>query len=635
VSHNYPLTGTYTVSLTVSGLGGEDTETKVEYIYVHEFLPPVAEFSADPISGTKPLEVAFTNVSTGTYDTCLWDFGDDESSTDCNDPSHTYDERGTFDVSLTVSGPGGEDTETKVDYIAVYRRARADFVADPTSGIAPLTVTFEDEGKGDFDNCFWEFGDGGTSDRCGDPDPEHTYQLAGSYTVTMTVSGLGGTDTKVRENYITVYEPVAAGFSGEPLSGTLPLTVTFTNTSTGHYDTCAWDFGDGGTSGQCMNPSYTYTEGGTYTVTLTASGLGGEDTETKVAYVTVYEPPVADFEGVPLSGVVPLTVTFTNLSTGDFDSCAWEFGDGGTSSSCGTVSHNYPLTGTYTVSLAVSGLGGSDSETKVDYIYVHEFVPPEADFSADPISGIKPLAVEFTNLSTGDYDSCLWEFGDGGSSTDCSDPSHTYDDSGLYSVSLTVSGLGGEDTETKTDYITIYEPVAAGFSGEPLSGTRPLTVTFTNLSSGDYDSCLWEFGDGETSSDCEDPSHTYELKGTYTVSFTVSGLGGSDTETKASFITVYEPVTADFSATPLSGTLSLMVEFTNMSTGDFDTCSWDFGDGSTRTNCEDVSHLYTAPGSYTVSLTVSGPGGEDTMTKTDLIVVEKPEALIYMPILLR
>ena len=182
---------------------------------------------------------------------------------------------------------------------------------------------------------------------------------------------------------------------------------------------------------------------------------------------------------------------------------------------------------------------------------------------------------------------------------------------------------------------SVYEPVTAGFSGEPLSGTLPLTVTFSNLSSGDYDTCAWDFGDGSSSAVCGDPEHTYASSGTYTVSLTVSGLGGSDTETKASFITVYEPVTADFSATPLSGTLPLMVEFTNMSTGDYDTCAWDFGDGSESADCKDVSHLYTLAGSYTVSLTVSGLGGEDTMTKTDFVMVEKPEALIYLPIVLR
>jgi PKD repeat protein len=80
-----------------------------------------------------------------------------------------------------------------------------------------------------------------------------------------------------------------------------------------------------------------------------------------------------------------------------------------------------------------------------------------ADFSAAPTDGIGPLAVDFTNLSTGDFDSCDWEFGDGGTSNDCNDPSHVYTLSGVYTVTLTVSGDGGTDSETKMSYITVVD----------------------------------------------------------------------------------------------------------------------------------------------------------------------------------
>jgi len=164
--------------------------------------------------------------------------------------------------------------------------------------------------------------------------------------------------------------------------------------------------------------------------------------------------------------------------------------------------------------------------------------PVDAGFSGSPTSGVAPLAVDFTNESTGDYDTCAWAFGDGGTSADCNDPSHTYTTARVYTVSLAVSGSGGSDTLTRTHYITAYTPVAASFSGSPTSGVAPLAVDFGNESTGDYDTCAWAFGDGGTSADCNDPSHTYTTADVYTVSLAVSGLGGSDTLTRANLITV-------------------------------------------------------------------------------------------------
>ena len=423
-----------------------------------------------------------------------------------------------------------------------------------------------------------------------------------------------------------------ADFSATPTSGVVLLTVDFTNQSTGDYDTCAWDFGDGGTSSDCSNPSHGYTLIGVYTVTLTVSGLGGTDTLIRTNYITVYEPAQADFSASPTSGVAPLTVAFTNQSTGDYDTCSWDFGDGGTSSDCSDPSHDYTSSGVYAVSLTVSGPGGSDTETKAGYITVYEAV--DADFSGSPTSGMAPLTVAFTNQSTGDYDTCAWDFGDGGTSTDCSDPSHGYTSVGVYTVTLMVSGLGGTDTLIRTNYITVYEPAQADFSASPTSGVAPLTVAFTNQSTGDYDTCSWDFGDGGTSSDCSDPSHDYTSSGVYAVSLTVSGPGGSDTETKAGYITVYEAVDADFSGSPTSGMAPLTVAFTNQSTGDYDTCAWDFGDGGTSTDCSDPSHGYTSVGVYTVTLMVNGPGGSDIKTKAEYITV-KERYDVYLPLVVR
>jgi PKD repeat protein len=164
------------------------------------------------------------------------------------------------------------------------------------------------------------------------------------------------------------------------------------------------------------------------------------------------------------------------------------------------------------------------------------YTPVQAAFTAAPISGVEPLMVVFTNTSSGDYTASLWDFGDGLTST-LPSPTHTYTASGSYTVTLTASGPGGTDTVTRSHFITVHGPVQAAFTASPTSGVGPLTVVFTNTSSGDYTASLWAFGDGVTST-LQSPTHTYTTVAVYTVTLTVSGPGGSDTETRARYITV-------------------------------------------------------------------------------------------------
>jgi PKD repeat protein len=114
------------------------------------------------------------------------------------------------------------------------------------------------------------------------------------------------------------------------------------------------------------------------------------------------------------------------------------------------------------------------------------------------------------------------------------------------------------------------------------------------------------------------------------VSLSLSGPFGSDVETRDAYITVYQPPAAAFEAHPPTGFNPLQVHFTNLSTGDFNACQWDFGDSQTSSDCDNPSHTYTAPGLYTVSLAVSGPGGADVLTLPDLIEVE-PMNYLYLP----
>ena len=275
--------------------------------------------------------------------------------------------------------------------------------------------------------------------------------------------------------------PLAANFTAEPKIGPEPLTVQFTDRSTGNITSWLWDFDDGTTSID-RYPIHTFQDPYSYTVSLTVTGPDGSDTETKTAYIQGFTPsiPEADFSKQPISMDAPMTVQFVDESTcpahymsranglivGSMDSAdhggittwLWDFGDSESSEERNPV-HTYKNPGTYTVTLKVIGPAGSDTITKQNYITLMMPSVPVANFIGQPRTGDGPLIVQFTDSSSGYIESRLWNFGDGATSTE-QNPTHTYMYKNIanYTVSLTVTGMGGTDTETKTNYIHLGTP---------------------------------------------------------------------------------------------------------------------------------------------------------------------------------
>ena len=170
-----------------------------------------------------------------------------------------------------------------------------------------------------------------------------------------------------------------AEFLGTPLAGVAPLTVSFSDLSTGTVTGWSWNFGDLATSIQ-QHPTHVYSDPGTFTVSLTVVGPGGATTETKANYVTVGAPsPAAEFSGTPRAGGSPLTVFFTDFSTGNVTSWNWTFGDGG-SSTQPSPAHIYTVAGNYTVSLTVIDNDGGSGNT-TDTVTVTE-APQFVDYQA-------------------------------------------------------------------------------------------------------------------------------------------------------------------------------------------------------------------------------------------------------------
>ena len=277
-----------------------------------------------------------------------------------------------------------------------------------------------------------------------------TYYFAVKAYSSTTESGFSNEDGKTFP--VVVLAP-SASFSANTTSGTAPLTVKFTDSST-NATGWSWNFGDSTTS-TAQSPSKTYSSPGTYTVSLTATGTGGSNTLTKANYITVTAPPVvapvANFTvNPPSQGTTATVFNFADSSTGTVTARSWDFKDGTTSNLQNPVKQ-FTKTGTYNVTLTISP-GGSIATKPITVTEA----PPLVSFSATPTSGPAPLAVNFSNDSSGDIQSWSWSFGDSGTSTVQNPSPHTYDKEGTYTVSLTAtSSTGTKVTKTLVGYVTV------------------------------------------------------------------------------------------------------------------------------------------------------------------------------------
>jgi len=455
------IAGAYVFGLTVTDNESDSAFDDLTLtVFPAVVIPLSAQAEATPLTGTSPLEVAFTGSnSTGEITSYSWDFKDGNTSEETN-PVHTFTDLGSYEVVLIVSDDGGmtdSDTITiNVSEPVVELSAQAE--ATPLTGISPLEVTFTGSGStGEITSYSWDFMDGNTSV---ETNPVHTFSDSGSYEVVLTVSDDGGmtsSDTII----INVSEPVvelSAQAEATPLTGTSPLEVTFTGSgSTGEITSYLWDFKDGNTSDEA-NPVHTFTDPGIYEVVLTVSDDSGM-TNTDTIIINVSEAVSelsAQAEATPLTGTSPLEVTFTGSgSTGGITSYSWDFKDGNTSEETNPL-HTFNDPGSYEVVLKVTDDGGMANTDKI-IINVSEPVSElSAQAEATSLTGTSPLEVTFTGSnSAGEIASYSWDFKDGNTS-DEANPVHTFTDAGNYEVELIVTDLSGE-TSTASIIITVNE----------------------------------------------------------------------------------------------------------------------------------------------------------------------------------
>ncbi len=437
-----------------------------------EILPlPVAQFDFG-INGTA---VQFNNASVDAI-SYLWDFGDGQNSTDAS-TTHSYSESGNFVVTLIASNSCGSDTTMQA--LEIQSFPIANFGAAPTEGCAPLSVIFSNL-SANANSYAWIL-PGASPSFSISASPSVIYNTPGIYDVTLVASNASGFDTLYLKDFIVVQGKPTAAFE----TSAAGLNVRFLNNSTPNAS-YSWDFGDNTTSSD-VAPNHDYALPGIYTVSLTVSNACGSETISKT--ITVGAAPTALFTANTRNGCAPFLVTFTNASTGVYDSLLWAFPGGNPSSSAqSSQAVLYSTPGQYDVKLHISGVLGSSTIEEANYINV--LAPPTAAFTYE-IDGNR---VQFFSNATG-VTSIIWNFGDGASSMDAN-PVHEYASSGVYTVTLNASnaycgravsqtlsiGTSAVEDLQKASILVYPNPVQEVLFVETKNATRPMRCRFLNSS---------------------------------------------------------------------------------------------------------------------------------------------------------
>lgn len=454
-----------------------------------------------------------------------------------------------------------------------------------------------------------------------------------------------------------------ADIQAKPTSGQSALQVNFSSINS--YDpngstlSYSWNFGDETQSTE-ENPVHTFVNNTAnpieFKVTLIVTNAAGVNSLPASVVITVNPAPVnnltpqAKFTASPTSGDVPLVVTFTDQSIPANDGSVistyyWDTGDGNTflKTDNNSFTFEYTRAGKFTPTLKVVDNLKRESNLFVGPEIIVNGVlnnPPSPSFSYAQTSYTPTLKIQFTDTSSdieGPISIWHWDFGDN-QTADVQNPEHIYSASGTYLVTLTVTDSGGLQASVSGQVVVSppgNNPPIANFSYSQQN--RKLTLDFSDTSSdsdGTITTWQWDFGDNSTDT-IQNPSHTYIAAGTYLVTLTVTDNGGKSTSISKNVI-VNPLVNLPPVISNLSGILTSLnpatVKFTETSSdadGYISKWDWNFGDGQTFSTSDialkNPSHIYSFPGIYTITLTVTDdglPDGTDKKTATSSINFE-------------
>jgi len=623
--------------VTITAATGTTVSTcadAVKFVKVSQPSAPLADFSADRVSGGAPLTVHFTDKSLGFVNSWLWSFGDGGSSS-AENPSHTYASPGVYTVSLTATNSVGSNTKTMENYITIVSNSEHIYLCDGYAHdglfISRATRHLADLGAVN-DNGVWVYTNSAKNvtyfiHTVKTPQAmEQALKEEGAHIIFNGHANFGfgatfATAAEVGAQQIdTIYyidDDRFTNFSSDMVS------VKVDGMKYGQaYPNWEPIFKDGSSG---IMP-YTFSEGlppYNYYLTYQVPGdpmvyrielANGRNLE---RFPDASTPAWYSPDGSPPDPVANLEYYITNndpdFNRFDFTG-NWSIGrvpGAGYMGDAGYLGYNYHYTAAGT---------GEKTATWTLLVYYPGVYAALASWFPDPANATNAT---FTVQHAA------------GSSEVTVDQRTTalvnllgvyYYTPGIYTIQLDNAADGRviADAVVLNPLANPEKILQAEFRTNVTSGASPLAVQFVDLSgfyapsdlTGSITERHWNFGDGATSTD-KDPTHTYSTPGIYTVSLRiVDNSGAESTEVKTDFIVVgTEPLLkAEFTSANRLGSDRTVVTFMDQSSGNITGWLWDFGDGGSSTD-QNPSHVYTVPGTYTVSLTITGSGESDTETE--------------------
>jgi len=672
---------TTTYHLMVSdaiGCSGEDSIT----IYVNP-LPDARILNANPVCLNNPSQ--FTDMSvvaSGGITSWLWNFGDGQTSNSQN-PSHTYNNAGNFNISLSVTTNAG-CKDSSFDLTIVNPLPVADAGADAgicpgfnatlngnggmsylwnPGGLTSQSITLSPAATTDYTLIVTD-GNGctGTDMATIDVYPQpvanagqdqsiclgewttlygvggdyyqwspggantQTYNIGPAATTTYTLE-VTNTFGCISTDQVTVQInpiPAAALSSSGPICEDSPVSFNdLSSVSSGNLIAWNWNFGNGVSSSN-QNPTIPYYNPGVFQVSLVVwSDNGCSDTTDFMQ--TIWPKPAAAFVNTNVCDGIP--VDFTNAST-IVDATPltydWDLGDSFTSTSA-SLSHQYASYGSYNAKLVVTSTNGcTDVVNKL--VSVHPL--PTASFASEYACEDAPAVfVNSSTIPTGIISSYYWTFGDNISSTEMN-PTHVYDDYGDYDIRLRVASDHGCPDSTDGAIRVAPKPLVDFLTENSCLG---YVINLTDGSQGVTGPVIayqWTFGDGNTSND-QNPVHLYAAPGWYEVGLTaISDSGCKNTLIRPNALEIYAPPVPQFisNATDANDIYPLVKFFNQTPSAEY--YFWNFGDGDTSMAFS-PQHLYADVGTYDVQLIAVDYRGcvDSTIVRIEI----KPTSNVYIP----
>ncbi len=523
-----------------------------------------------------------------------WNFGDGNFSTQVN-PIHTYAQNGTYTVCLTINDSICSDS---ICYTISIQNNIPNCMADFYTIQSGLSVQFIDSSFTSSNQVRynWNFGDGNNAFI---QNPVHSYSQGGSYFVSLSIYDSLANCTDFRFDTIIVQSTMncVANFSYQVIQDSL-----FVQNLADSNLLVSYNFGDGNFSTQA-NPVHIYSQSGAYVVCQTVTD-SANCFSTFCDTIQIIVPPQCQ-AGFSKS-INDFTVDILNRAT-NYTSILYDFGDGFMTSNANPT-HIYAQNGTYIICQTITR-NSACTDTFCDTIVINVTPPCQAGFTFQT----NYTQVNFLNQAV-NYTSILYDFGDG-STSNLTNPSHTYSNTGTYVVSQTVSNSNGcSSTYTDTLTVTQRTPCQADFSYTTVGDTTEFTSNASH-----YSRLVYYFGDGNTSTQTN-PKHLYTNSGSYSVKLVVfnDSTGCSDSISKLIAVTISQSCVAKFELALDTNQRDVLFLVNTSSADNTHQYFWNFGDGNTSA-VRLPTHQYTENRAYKICLTVYDTVQNCTSTYCDSV----------------